>query len=443
MFWKNKKLEIQTEDEVHLEPVFGVQPKVYLACLYGLATAVILFFVLFYPGISNPGTVLLAESEPEGAAVFVDGVYQSTTPARIFVPKGKRIVKMSLPGFSPWEQPIEVKGGLFASLFFPRKQGVRETLTCVEPEKAFAVGASDFAAWSFTGEPTSAYQIPQSLSEAAYRVAPDTDIAMLNSVLEAAVRFASNRASLRDLIRAKCLVDNAGAAVSPFSLLASAQNAVAYLNKNPGAASVLSGLLLTPQPEKIVNSAWIKKNEQDSTIEKKPLLAPGKREKIIIAGLLWTEIAEGTDSFFLSETIPAWSWELFLKEAPEWSLGVPAGYSKEGVSWFAAKAYCKWLAAQTDTSELEKKLYLPRIESARLPFKKELETAARIGFVFDGQKYEWCEDFFAPFDFLSAEAESISSVGSPERAVFSRDGEKASLPPGQRSPFVSFRLVIK
>ncbi|MDR0785516.1 MAG: SUMF1/EgtB/PvdO family nonheme iron enzyme [Treponema sp.] len=433
MFWKKEKLEIKPEDEVRLQPIFGVQPEVYLACLYGAVIAAALFFILFYPGISNPGTVLVAESEPEGAAVFVDDVYQAATPAQIFVPKGEHTVSVSLPGFSPREQVIDVEGRLFGSLFFPKKRVIRETLTSADPKKALAMGAADFAAWSFAGEPTSAYQTPQPLSEAAYRVAPLLTSA--DGLLEAAARFASNRSSLRDLIRAKRLVDNAGIAASPLSLLASTQNALAYLNKNPAAFSVLSQLIPKAEWDKIADSAWVKR----SAAEKEPPVLSEKKESVLIRGLSCVEISSGNDTFFLSETIPDWSWELFLQTTPEWSAENPA----EGVSWFAAQAYCKWFAAQTETDGLEKKLYLPQLESARLPFKDELETAARAGFAFDGQKYEWCEDFFAPIDFLSADAESISAVGSPERAVFSRDGEKASLPPALSSPFVSFRMVIK
>jgi hypothetical protein len=431
MFLRNKKLEIQTQDEVHLQPIFGIQPEVYLACLYGAVIVAVLFFTLFYPGISNPGAVLLVESDPSGAAIFVDDVYQSATPAEIFVSEGERVVKMSLPGFSSQEQTINVKARIIASLFFPKKQRVRETLSTADPEKVFAMGASDFAAWSFAGEPTSAYQIPQPLSEAAYRIGL-SEVDALNNILEATVRFASNRASLRDIIRARFLVDNMGIAASPLSLLASTQDALSYLNRNPAAASVLSSLIPMFAWNKIADSAWIKKNKE--AVEKKLPVSPKKREGRVMAGLLWTEIVKGDNSFFLSETIPLWSWELFLEAEPSWAASGQALH--EGVSWFAAKAYCKWLTAQIGAD-------VSLLESARLPFKDELEIAARADFIFDGQKYEWCEDFFVPFDFLSADEKSIATIGSPERTVFSRDGEKASLPPDLYSPFISFRLAIK
>jgi hypothetical protein len=434
MFWKNKKLEILPEDEVHFQPILGVRPEVYLAWLYGAAIAIVLFFILFYPGISKPGTVLLAESNPEGAAVFVDGVYQSATPARIFIPKGEHVVKISLPGFSPREQTIDVKGRLFGSLFFPQKQSISETLVSAEPEKAFAVGAADFAAWSFIGEPTSAYQMPQPLSEVAYRVGA-ADAGALNNILTAAARFASNRASLRDLIRAKYLVDNAGNAASPLSLLASTQNFLAYLNKNPAVVSVLSGLAPISELHEIEDSVWVKNNKEIPADEK--TTPSEKRTGNVIAGLSFTEIVDGNDSFFLSETIPLQTWERFLNTSPEWTDSTNSiEASQEGVSWFAAKAFCNWIAGQIEKES-------PHLEVVRLPFNAELEAAERAGFAFDWQKYEWCEDFFAPFDFLSADAESISAVGSPERTVFNHNGEKVSLPPALYSPFVSFRVVVK
>jgi formylglycine-generating enzyme required for sulfatase activity len=232
-------------------------------------------------------------------------------------------------------------------------------------------------------------------------------------------------------------VDNAGIAASPLSLLASTQSILAYLNKNPAAVSAFSSLIPASELGEVADSAWVKKNKENST-DKNP---SEQGTEVLIAGLVFTEIKEGNASFFLSEAIPQWSWELFLKTAPEWTAGSPTETSQEGVSWFAAKAYCEWIAEQIGKDDGEEKP--PLIEAARLPFKGELEAAARAGFAFDGQKYEWCEDFFAPFDFLSADAKSISAVGSPERTVFNRDGEKASLPPDLHSPFVSFRLVVK
>ena len=242
MFLKKKQIAEIPEDRVVLKPVFGIKPGIYLAGLYGFLIIIALFFILLYPGLSKPGVVLSVSSEPSGAAFFVDGVYQAATPATVFVPKGGHEVTISLPAFDAWQQEITVGNRAFASLFFPKKVSIAGTLTAPNPAAAFALGASEYAAWSFAGEPTAAYQIPQPLSEAAYRAGaaagasgPQTRAAM-DQTLKAAGRFASNRASLRDLIRAKCLVDNAGIPPSPLTLLSSAEAAAAYLSANPHAA---------------------------------------------------------------------------------------------------------------------------------------------------------------------------------------------------------------
>jgi hypothetical protein len=271
-----ERQETESGDQVRLKPVLGVKPGYYLAALYGLVILLVLFFIFLYPGVSRPGSLARVRSEPSGAAFRVDGVYMGTTPCDVFVPAGRHLVELSLPRFSPLRREEEFRGRLFASRFFPLSHPVEETLKTGDPSAVFAFAAADYAAWTFAGEPTASWQIPQSLSEGAYRAGPglasaesrglaggeDTDTGGgldADGILRASARFAVTRAALRDLGRAKFLADNGGLSPSPVTVYRSAAGMIRYLSENPGFAGTLAGLLPEEAAGTLTGSAWYRK----------------------------------------------------------------------------------------------------------------------------------------------------------------------------------------
>jgi hypothetical protein len=483
MFGK-KRSETLPEDQVHLKALFGIRPGVYLAGLYGLIIFIILFFFLFYPGIKNPGSLLIVTSEPEGAAIRVDGVYQAAAPAQIFVPKGTRRLTVSLAGFTEWQKDTDIAGGVFASLIFPKKTLIKVTLEAPDPVAALNQGAAGYAAWSFAGEPTAAYQIPLSLSESAYQTAPEVKgnaavMSGINETLKAASRFVSNNASARDLIRSKYLIDNAGLSPSPLTLAGSGQDILVFLSENPASAQILASLLPAETASVLAGSAWYKKQiEAAAALEaQKQFVSQNQTNgRFEVNGVFFSAIPAGAltqmnrifaiDGFGVAETgILPESWEAFLAANPEWKKEnttalIARGYVTEdyledtgqtmfitGVSWYAAKAYCAWLTAFLEDKTLE----------VRLPFEREWEYAAVNGLFpiihlpmmdTSGLAYPavWCADHFAPLNALAAKPESIAEVGSPERSVrggrYMKPEDRGSLPPDFCSPFVSFQPVI-
>jgi hypothetical protein len=472
---------ILPKDQVRLKPILGVRPGVYLTGLYGLVILGILFVILVLPGLVNPGALLMIGSEPWGAAVRVDGVNQGTSPCEVFVPRGSHHVELVLRGFSPWGTDVTVPGRLFGSRFFPAKVPLRGTLESLNPSGAFAAEASEYAAWSFAGEPTASYQIPLVLSEAAYRLGPaGSDPAVyrdMSALLGAAARFASSRAGLRDLLRAKLLLDNQGAAPSPLSLLKSAADMYDVLGENPGVAAWLADTLQGESRSAITASSWYAASG-DRVPAPPP---PGPPGSIRLGDLSFRKIpgisGEGpsrfsTGDFWAAETgITAEAWEGFLRERTEWRrenrealieqgladsgyLETPefpglSGRGPSGISWYAARAWCEW---RTGTLP-------PELSSweLRLPGEKEWEYAMKFlsqtGEPRDlGSFWEWCADPYAPLDFFPAPQAARDTVGSPERSV--RGGSwvnpagsvtaetRGSLPPSSCSPFVSFRPFL-
>jgi hypothetical protein len=473
------------EDRVHLKPVLGVRPGVYLAVFYGFIILLVLFMLMLYPGISRPGSVLVLSSEPLGAAVRVDDVTLGTTPCEIFVPRGKRTIAFILPGFTPYETERVIKGRLAGSLFFPRREELRAELRAEDPVKVLTAAASEFAAWSFAGEPTAAYQIPLSLSEGAYRAGPaaaDREVQdQMDAILRGAARFAVTKAGGRDLLRAKLLIDNGGLSPSPLSLAESAGDILAYLSETPGAALLVGGLLAkdprrqaepSPEEKRFLESDWFQKSRTASR--------PGAKTGAALTGrtlgsgpgpLTFLELAgdgEAGGFWIAAGTVSQGAWTAFTRARPQWGKDrtetlAAAGLVTEdylasydhpnypypaasGVSWHAARAYCAWLTEQLPPS-------LAAWE-ARLPTEAEWEYAAGLPALEQmlGSMWQWCGDAFAPLDFLPVSGEAAEAITGPERSL--RGGSwvnpagsvgpetRASLPPAACSPFVSFRPVI-
>ena len=486
------------EDQVRLKPVLGIRPGVYLTVIYSIVIFLILFFVLLYPGITRPGSVVVFTSEPSGAALKVDGVYMGTSPARVFVPKGDHTMEMTLPGFDGERIECAVPGRLFASKLFPRRYILHSALQTANPAAALALGVSDYAAWTFGGEPTPSWQVPLSLSEGVYRIGGAAASADTADILAASARFAVTRAALRDLVRAKNLASSGGVSPSPLTLARSVSEIAAFLADNPSSAAWLADTLPADSAAVLIASGWYQKQLAAfaevtalETLAPLPENTPDSAlpvSQIRVGGLLFTGMASGVlvqgepfphrvpvDSFFIGTTeVPPPAYADFLDANPLWKVENREALEKQGyvnseyladfdeivpggnragvnaVSWFAASAFCEWL----DTK-------LPDFFSdweIRLPTEAEWEYAAKsarkwgAGIIAPNSVWEWCADPFSQLPIFAAPSQAVTAAGSPERslrrgawpnAAMSTSLEtRASLPPASCSPFVSFRPVI-
>jgi formylglycine-generating enzyme required for sulfatase activity len=486
MFGKKPPQETLPEDRVHLKPFLGIRPGVYLAVLYGFSVLFVLFMLFFYPGISRPGSILVFGSEPLGAAIRIDGITMGTAPCEIFVSRGKRNIECILPGFTSYKTEKEVGSRLAGSLFFPRREQFRVELRAEDPVKVLAAAAADYAAWSFAGEPTAAYQIPLSLSEGAYRTGPaatDRDIhGRMEAILRGAARFAVTRAGGRDLLRAKFLIDSGGLSPSPLGLTKSAGDILAYLSETPGSAFLLGELLVkndlrqtepSPEERRFLESDWFREEAARPVQNSTPALT-GRTITLGSGGdsLSFRELAgDGTGGGVWISTgiVSRMAWTAFTRARPRWEKDRTETLAGEGlvtedylasydhpnypypavsgVSWYAARAYCAWLTEQLPPS-------LAACE-VRLPTEQEWEYAAGLSGGLEqmlGSMWQWCGDAFVPLAVLAAPGEAAAAVGSPERSLRGgswvnpansvKAGTRASLPPAACSPFVSFRPVI-
>jgi len=467
----NKKQEKTTypeesEDAIRLKPILGMRPGVYLAVIYSFILLLIIFFLLIFPGLLNPASQLTAKTQPAGAAVRVNDVYMGVSGSRIFLPNGTYTIEAVMPGFEKQAAVHSIKGRIFGSLFFPRREEIEFSLKTANPQAALALYAADFSEWTFGGEPTSTWQVPLSLSEGAYRLGPYADKDELNEILKAASRFANTRSALRDLIRAKALLDNLGNAPSPSALLSSISGFIAFLSENPGSAQWILSLLPanSPAAAAIESSLWFSSSSYSPAA-----ILSGSVTRIEIAGLSFLNIPQAVietsgnpasnqnpvkiNEFYISDSaVSQIMFNDFLEENPQWKDHHTNYYPQElslnpmenkdavtGVTWYAANAFCKWLSGFLPPSLADMEV--------RLPTENEWSAASEVISGMRNPGWVWCDDPYAPLTFITAKPEAIEAVGSPEKSLRGRQSytsteTRAFLPPGSSSPFVTFRPVI-
>lgn len=483
MFGFNKKIDIQPEDEVSLKPIFGIEPGKYLAGLYGLLLLVLLFFLLLFPGLTNPGSQYTIRTEPAGAAIRVDDVYQGTSPCTIFIPTGSHRITAVLPGFTPKEQTVTVGNRVLGSLLFPLHKSVSLELTASSPLNPLLEGAKTFAAWSFAGEPSATYQVPLALSEAMYRGAfqavQSGYVDELRGLLAAAARFAGTTVALRDLSRAQFFAHSAGLSPSPLTTLSALQDALEYINTNPASPQWLVSVLPSDAAQLAARSEWYKK----TTSESQGYLLSFKREtprlgkKLVIGPLQFTEVRYGPSLFYMAEQeVTQRAWDAFVAEHPEWAKNkkdhlmnqglvgpdylelpdissFPQGVVP-GISFYAARAFCAWLDSKVPET-------LRTLQGSQFTVRLPTEAEWFIGATYFGNStfsaiigglWEWCETPYVPFPGLTAPVIYQKLLGSPEyvvkggswanRAQTIQAETRASLPPDSSSAFVGFRPVF-
>jgi len=480
--------QANSEINVKLKPILGIRPGVYLTILYSFVILLILYILLFSHGIKNPGCALDVKTEPQGAGIRVDGVYMDASGkqgSRFFVSKGTRVIEAVMPGFESSAQVHEIPSRAFGSRFSPRVYSVEFKLTSNDPVSAFALYAEEFAKWSFAGEPTAVWQIPMSLSQGAYRLGDSIDQKdELLEILLAASRFAVTNAALRDLLRAKILLDNGGNAPSPLALAESISDILGFLSQTKGSAEWLTQTLPKELSGLINSSDWIRKYyERQSNTEQRQredtaslpsrftleglnfIRVPFSEKQLVPSGNFATSVPlfiPFSNNYLISETPVSKSlFETFLNLNPEWKTHTVNTFDEisaipfetnnnviTNISWYAADAFCKWLSTRLPSSMEGFEVRLPTENEWKFASINDERMLSPIG---RNGGWEWTCDHFAPLAWLiPVSGKAAKSISSPERTLAGRPITQAnqyytngySLPPEITSPFVTFRPLI-
>lgn len=241
-----------TDDEsaesaaVHLTPVFGVHPRVYVPAAWLLIAAAAVFFPLVLPGIRRSGTEVTIYTDPPDASILVDGMRAGRSGKAVFVEKGRRRITLRRPGFQEAVSEMNIEGRIFASRLLPRRLTLRFTLAPKDNHSPWPGAVDDFASWAAVGSHTGRYAIPPVLTAAARDAAAghspgaappeEADSALSgggdggassngplkvssSDLLDAVLPVARDNRHLADALRAAWIIENPDTALSPWSLL--------------------------------------------------------------------------------------------------------------------------------------------------------------------------------------------------------------------------------
>lgn len=369
--------------EVRLKPVLGVAPGVYLAAIYGLAALAILFAILLLPGIRHFGRQVEFVVDPPGSAVYIDGVYRGYSPCRVFVAAGDRSVEITNPGFKSESFSYRSKGRAFATLIFPPKDTLSVSLESPAPDTALAEGVARYASWAMAGNPSDAYQIPMSLSEAAVAVAGAARPEDAVGLAGAGLSYARHSQSLRDLSRAVAVAYGGSPALTPATMGRVSGLLAAELAKDPAMLLQLASLSPKQARDAIEASALYGRARTLGSSSAPPASATSSPSAV--GGVEMVAFGHGTASIGASgrsaklavapyrlavAEVTVAEFRLFIEANPAWATGardalVAAGKVEpdylEGideaspsepvryVSWEAAQAYCRWLSSRAPT----------------------------------------------------------------------------------------------
>ncbi len=417
---------------VRLKPFLGLRPGTWLSALYALLILLILFFLLFDPGIASSGTYYRISTFPDGAAVHVDGKYAGSTPGEFLIRRGERKVELLKPGYRTVALNEKVGGRVFGTLFVPPRRIVLQDLAVEDIDGLVAGSLSDLAATPY---------IPTILTNTVEAVKTQPELAgKLSDFLQKAKYFVSDADGLTELLKADTYLRSGGNPPASAAPIATLQAVLEFIQPQTKLENSIYWALVTLPPETsraLASTPEFQARHAQFLQELQGYLQAASRlpaatagSAVIVAGLRFRPVPGGTllqgkdddpgywrdrvdqllphpvaiPSFYLGENeVTNRQYAQFLAANPEWSKSrlddlVRRGAAAEGylaswtgdrypdgadslpvtgVPYAAAEAFSRWLSSQLPPA-------LAGYE-ARLPSESEWEWAARGGLV--GQPY--------------------------------------------------------
>lgn len=422
---KNDRPETHSDADdvfVHLKPILGVRPAVYLTVLYGVIAVLLLFFLFFYPGLRNRGSYLSLTTSPDHATVKVDGVYADSTPCVVFLRHGQRNVEISKPFYDKVTFQEIIGGRVFGTIFIPDGRRKTQSLIVADVE-----GLLRWAREDFQRNPG----IPSILSDAANAANAASPVGQWYDFVNDSMLFVTNEFQLRELLLATAKIASRGSILTPASFVDAVQHSIQLKQKYDNFPSWLLLILSRAHSTNLTTSAWVQQylasyREAISGYYQPASLSPGPGGggRVTVQGMEFRSVPAGDlimgkddnldsfgksidlqlahpvhiDSFYLGSTeVTKGQYQSFVQQNPEWapanrtslvqrglvtdaylsdwpSAGVSGGregFPVTSVSWHAAVAFTEWLSRRVQAT-------LPGY-AAQLPSEAEWEWAARGG----------------------------------------------------------------
>lgn len=119
-----KKKELPEVEPVKIKPLFGLKPGVWLTIAYALAIILIIFFLGILPGIKDGFKRVTFRSDIGNCAVYVDGKYKGGTPFTTKIPSGLHDVSYQVNGVEIDNFKLSIGHPFFFTWLFPRHEDV-------------------------------------------------------------------------------------------------------------------------------------------------------------------------------------------------------------------------------------------------------------------------------------------------------------------------------
>ncbi len=421
---KHEKNKRDAEDiHVHLKPVLGMKPGVYLTVLYSFILILILFFILVMPGIKNNGTRFYITTTPEASVIFVDNVYKGTSPTAIFVPKGFHTITVKKDFFKTAVFRENVKGRIFFSLIFPRTKKVTQHMPLIDPEGFLKKRYKEISGYALINDYYEGYQYPSLITRTVREFNEGAAPGKLQELYEFLYTMRYNLGSkdlYNDYIKAiNYLQPKSTSGVSDLENVRSFYRkhgfsdkglllayATSFPKKADGYAkeldSLFNGVIDREQKgatadHKLSGSAPLIFGDfkflkvpggtytaGSTSVDKNSFLSGGAgdnfphRESVQAFYMLESEVTRGQYALFLEKN-PRWQKDALKDRVKDNTVtddylkdytSVPGDEPVSEVSWYAASAFASWL-----TTQLPARLSTFEV---RLPTEAEWEWAARL-----------------------------------------------------------------
>ncbi len=454
--------------KVKLKSIMGISPGIYLTIIYAAFLALLIFSILFLPGLMKKGTRVYFSTSPEGAAVLVNNEYAGSTPFKGFLSAGMNDVVFKKPGFNDNGEVINAKGYVFATIFKKPELKIEKKLDISDYRELYEFVLDDYLRWASIEDFHESYQPEMLISKTLSMLEEGgKESTLTEPFLEKCFKNITREYLLGDFIRGLYLFTNSNNPLLPNDVFEMAAFASDKFSQNPdyfihllsivtksgdeklSATLHIADLIKESEEKRILAlknkkqypSASLKKEFENRTIlsgnyRKIPsgtyiLGNPDDSEKIIKDTAPSPQLLLEFKEYFIStEKITNRQYLEFIKEKPFWSKKnlselteknlvdtkylehwpeyLPLEKEMEkpviNISYFAAEAYCDWL-----TEKLKKQNFN---YTAVIPDEYMWEAASLT----QNALWDWCSNWYNTADYINPEQylnTLINTSGNP------------------------------